>query len=237
MEPTTTAALVGGGIAAGQGLISSAFNAFQSSKQMDFQDRMSNTAHQREVNDLRKAGLNPILSARHGGASSPPGSAANAATNDVAQAVNSARATAQQGALIPEQRALLQAQVADTNSARALKDSQAGDINATQQTRISETIARAYQALQSGNLSGDQRDKLLQEIRNLEAQRRLINVQTSSAKAELERKELLSKPFKAINREIESVPKKGGVGNYFKEKAGNYIKGYYEYYNKKGGNK
>ena len=74
------ASLAGGFLAnkgrANQANISGQFNQASAREQMEFQERMSNTAHQRQIEDLKKAGLNPLLSAKYGGASSPGGSSA-----------------------------------------------------------------------------------------------------------------------------------------------------------------
>lgn len=60
-------------------------NRAMASDQMDFQKEMSNTAHQREVADLKAAGLNPKLSGTGGaGASSPAG----AMSTDVAPQIS-----------------------------------------------------------------------------------------------------------------------------------------------------
>ena len=48
-----------------------------SARQMAFQQDMSNTSYQRGMEDMKKAGLNPILASKVGGASTPTGSTYN----------------------------------------------------------------------------------------------------------------------------------------------------------------
>lgn len=63
------------------------FNELQAQKQMDFQERLANSAHQREVADLRAAGLNPILSGTGGmGSATPVGASAHASAPSGASA-------------------------------------------------------------------------------------------------------------------------------------------------------
>lgn len=92
-------ALIGGALTGLSGVVTNLFNSNmatdRANQQMAFQERMSSTAYQRGMADMKAAGLNPILAYQKGPASSPTGAMASTTLTDpVASGVNTAMAVA-----------------------------------------------------------------------------------------------------------------------------------------------
>lgn len=140
-----------------------AANAEQAQKQMDFQERMSNTQYQRGMADMGKAGLNPMLAYSQGGASSPQGAQATM-SNELSGGVSSAL----QGAQTLQQLEATQAGIGQT---KAMTDQIGAEIGRIQ---ANTGVANA----QEENIRAQTRDKYPAEVRNLDANTRNRDIDT-----------------------------------------------------------
>ena len=77
------------------------FNSTEAMKNREWQEHMSNTAYQRAVEDMKKAGLNPILAFQNGGASTPGGSAGTISGASMGAPASSALGVSRASGFVP----------------------------------------------------------------------------------------------------------------------------------------
>lgn len=182
MGPLTGFALLG----AGSTMMTNLWNAHEARKNRQFQERMSSTSHQREVQDMRAAGINPMMRGMSG-ASSPAGGAA--VMEDPAKGAGNVISSALQGKMFQAQLELVRAQAQQAYAGANQSNQQAGDIFTTQQARIE--LMRAQAAVQSGNAAEIRaRLPMVVEMVKAELAQRLSSAEASRASAALDRARL-----------------------------------------------
>lgn len=184
-----------------------------------FQKETAKNAHQWEVNDLKKAGLNPILSATGGsGAKASGGSSLPDKQNKVATAIQMKNAVSQTK--------LLDAQTRKTDAETATEQQRPGQIG--EQTRLSKRQAdrvsyeinhlseSAYNLRESGNLTA--RKSVQQNIQN-----RISKMDEQTAKNVLQQLEMEMDIYKGPSGKFikeQEVRSRGNTAKSMTSKAG-----------------
>lgn len=184
-------ALIGGNSAQKAQKKANETNVQLSRENRDWEERMSNTSYQRAVQDMKDAGLNPMLAVSQGGASTPAHSAPTVNPEDArAKAVTSAAGNIANGLAV--QQSLANIKLTEANAAKTAHEASTAEVtsgNASQRQHlemqsIRKGIEKTIQDFQLTEAQRRQLEALLPQI--VEQQRANINLakaQSGSASA------------------------------------------------------
>lgn len=151
------------------------FNLYSMMENQRFQERMSSTAYQRAMNDMRYAGLNPILAYSQGGATTPGGMGASmsaATMQNTMEGLGEGISSAAQKAK-------------DATASELNKEAVKNTASQTDLNKANEVLAKSLdqKAQADAAVSAQQLHKVKEETENVIKSRELIGAQTSSAAA------------------------------------------------------
>lgn len=131
------------------------YNSAEALANRQFQERMSSTSYQRAVEDMKKAGLNPILAFANGGASTPGGSAGTISGASMGLASSSALGVSRSSGFVP-------------NSYSSTSWSKSDWYNASQSWNqmLSETHLSPYGLMKALTKVDNETNKTIEDITN-----------------------------------------------------------------------